>query len=244
MMQGCSAESIRLARQVVSEIPEEFIRDYAAVADGYMIFVSEALMRFGKWEEMLAEPKPRADLPLSITLWHFTRAVAFNALNRTEDALKERADFDKAAAAVPAGYTFGNNTAANLLAIAGLVLDGEMQAKAVQYDDAIARLRKAVAIEDSLIYSEPADWILPVRHTLGAVLLRAGKPAEAERVYREDLVRNPGNGWSLMGLRDSLKQQGKSAEAETAEAQFKKAWSKADIKPTSTCYCQEVSPSK
>ena len=76
-----------------------------------------------------------------------------------------------------------------------------------------------------------------MRHTLGAVLLRAGKLAEAEQVYRDDLVKYPGNGWSLMGLRDSLHRQGKTAEARKANAQLKKAWAKADIKPSATCYC-------
>jgi tetratricopeptide (TPR) repeat protein len=244
MMQGRSAESIRLARQVVNGIPEDFLKDYTGIADGFMIFVSEALMRFGKWEEILAEPKPAANLPLSIALWHFTRAVAFTALDRSDDALKEKAEFEKATAAVPAGYTYGNNTAANLLAIAGHVLDGEMQAKAGKYDESIASLRKAVEIEDGLLYDEPPDWIQPVRHTLGAVLLRAGKPAEAETAYREDLVNYPGNGWSLMGLRDSLTRQSKTAEAKKADAQLKKVWAKADIKPTATCYCQAAPANK
>jgi tetratricopeptide (TPR) repeat protein len=244
MMQGRSAESIRLARQVVNGIPDDFLKDYTGIADGFMIFVSEALMRFGKWEEILAEPQPAANLPLSIALWHFTRAVAFTALDRPDDALKEKTEFEKATAAVPAGYTYGNNTAANLLAIAGHVLDGEMQAKAGKYDESIASLRKALEIEDGLLYDEPPDWIQPVRHTLGAVLLRAGKPAEAETVYREDLVNYPGNGWSLMGLRDSLTRQSKTAEAKKVDAQLKKVWAKADIKPTATCYCQAAPANK
>jgi tetratricopeptide (TPR) repeat protein len=237
MMQGRSAESIRLAREVVSGIPEDFLRDYPGIADGFMIFASEVLMRFGRWEAILAEPKPPASLPLSIALWHFTRAVALTALDRPDEALKEKAAFATATAAVPAGYTFGNNLAAHLLAIAGLVLDGEMQAKAGHYDESIATLRKAVAIEDTLFYDEPPDWIQPVRHTLGAVLLRASKLVEAEQVYREDLVQYPGNGWSLMGLRDSLNRQGRTAEARKADAQLRKAWAKTDIKPNATCFC-------
>ncbi|HUK83384.1 MAG TPA: hypothetical protein VLZ12_12220 [Verrucomicrobiae bacterium] len=238
MMQGRSADTIELARQMVADVPEDFLKNYTGIADGFMIFVSEALMRFGRWNEILAEPKPRDGLPLSRALWHFTRTSALTALDRSEDAQVERAAFDKAVAAVPAGWTFGNNSASNLLAIAGHVLEGEMQAKAGQYDDAIASLREAVRIEDTLLYDEPPDWIQPVRHTLGAVLLRAGKPAEAEKVYREDLVKYPGNGWSLMGLRDSLNRQGNTKEAKSADSQLRKMWAKADIKPTATCYCQ------
>src|SRR4030095_15240862 len=101
-------------------------------------------------------------------------------------------------------------------------------------------LRAAAAIEDTLTYDEPPGWIQPTRHTLGAVLLKAGQPAEAEKVYREELVRNPGNGWSLMGLRDSLKRQDKITEAAKADEQFKKAWASADVTPPSTCYCQNI----
>jgi tetratricopeptide (TPR) repeat protein len=238
MMQGRSNDTIRLARQMVAEIPDDFLKNYAGIADGFIIFPSEALMRFGRWDEILAEPKPREGFPLSLALWHFTRAVALSALNKPEAALAEKAELTKATAAVPKDYTFGNASAANLLAIAGHVLDGEMEAKAGKYDEAIATLREAVHIEDGLLYDEPPDWIQPVRHTLGAVLLRAGKPAEAEIVYREDLVNYPGNGWSLMGLRDALRQQGKTEEAKTVDAKLRKVWAKADIKPTTTCYCQ------
>lgn len=236
MMQGRSADTVRLAREMVAAVPDEFLKEYAPIADGYMIFVSEALMRFGKWEEILAEPKPRDGLPLSLALWHFTRAVALNALDR--DATAEREAFQTTAAAVPKEWTFGNNSAADILTIAGHVLNGEIQAKAGNYDAAVATLREAVRVEDGLKYDEPPDWIQPVRHTLGAVLLRAGKPAEAEQVYRQDLVNYPGNGWSLMGLRDCLNRQGQTAEAKSVDAQLKKVWARADVKPTATCYCQ------
>ena len=115
-----------------------------------------------------------------------------------------------------------------------------MLAKEDKFDAAIARLREAVAREDKLVYDEPPDWIQPVRHTLGAVLLRAGRPAEAEIVYREDLRVYPENGWSLMGLRDSLSAQSETAEAVAVDKRFKKQWAKADITPTSTCYCQSL----
>ena len=238
MMQGRSADTIHLARQMVAGVPEDFLKDYAPIADGFMIFVSEALMRFGRWDDILAEPKPRDGLTLSLALWHFTRAVALTGLNRMDDARAEQTAFVGAAAALPKDYTFGNNSASNLLTIAAHVLDGEMQAKAGDYDAAIATLREAVRIEDSLLYDEPPDWIQPIRHTLGAVLLRAGRAGEAEQMYRQDLASYPVNGWSLMGLRDSLNRQGKTAEARVVDARLRKAWAGADIKPTATCYCQ------
>ena len=130
------------------------------------------------------------------------------------------------------------------MAIAGLVLQGEMEAQAGRLDAAIASLREAAQLEDKLRYDEPPDWIQPVRHTLGAVLLRANQPADAEQAYRADLERFPENGWALMGLRDALSRQGKTAEVRVANARFKQAWRQADIRPTVTCYCQEYAVGK
>ena len=138
---------------------------------------------------------------------------------------------------VPAEWTLGNSTAADVLAIADLVLDGEIAAQLERYDEAVAALRKAVALEDALRYDEPPDWIQPVRHTLGAGLLTAGRPAEAEAVYREDLRRWPENGWSLYGLSRTLHLQGKHAEAHATDARVKAAWADADIPLTTTCLC-------
>jgi len=238
MMQGRSADTIELARQMVASIPPDFRQDYAAIADGFLIFTSEALMRFGRWEEILAEPEPAAELPLSRALWRFTRTSAFTALNRLPEARAERDAFEQAAAAVPASYTFGNNAASNLLAIARRVLEGELAARTGDLDVAVVSLRKAAQIEDGLAYDEPPDWIQPTRHTLGAVLLRAGKGDEAELAYREDLARFPDNGWSLLGLRDALRQQDKHAEARRVDARLKQVWARADVAPTATCYCQ------
>lgn len=238
MMQGRSAEAIRQARQMVRDVPEDFLKEFAPIADGCMIFASEALMRFGKWEEVLAEPEPRADLPLACALWHYTRTVSLIALDKREEAEKEKAAFHAAAARVPKDAMFGNNSAHDLLAIATHIINGEMAAKDGNINRAIVSLRRAVAQEDLLRYDEPPDWIQPSRHTLGAIMLRAGRHAEAEQVYRGDLARYPGNGWSLFGLARALRLQGKDVEADETERQFRKAWSKADIKIESTCFCQ------
>jgi len=238
MMQGQSQQAIECARAMRESVPEDFMRDYAPVVDGYLIFVSEVLMRFGQWEEVLAEPEPPAQAPLSRAMWHFTRTSALIAFQRIEEARAEQAAFERAAAAVPPDRQFGQNYATNLLAIARDVLAGEMLAQAGDLDAAIVSLREASKGEDALLYNEPPDWIQPVRHTLGAVLLRAGQPAEAAQVYREDLQRYPENGWALMGLRDALRRQGNDAEATMVAARFKKAWADADVQPPSTCYCQ------
>jgi tetratricopeptide (TPR) repeat protein len=239
MMRGQSEEAIRLARSMVANIPEDFLRDYTVTADGFLIFPSEVLMRFGRWKEILQEPAPRAGFPLSRALWHYTRASALNSLNRPKEADEERVAFRDAAAEIPAEWTFGNSKASDLVAIASHTLDGEFSAKANRYDEAIKSLREAVRIEDTLPYDEPPDWIQPVRHTLGAVLLRADRPKEAEQVYKEDLKKFPGNGWSLFGLAQAMEKQGKRPQTvRLAQARFKKAWSDADAKLEATCFCQ------
>lgn len=238
MVQGRSEDAIRLARTMVAGIPEDFMAEFPAVADGFTVFVPKVLMRFGRWEEILQEPAPPEGLPLAKALWHYTRTAALTSLDRIEEARAEQKQFRAAAAAVPDDAFFGNNSSKDLLAIAELVLEGEIDARTGNLESSVNKLAEATLLEDKLRYDEPPDWIQPVRHTLGAVLLRAGEPAEAERIYREDLAKFPGNGWSLMGLRDALERQGKVGEARSADQTFKRAWAKADVKPTATCYCQ------
>jgi len=119
--------------------------------------------------------------------------------------------------------------ARNLLQLAANVLAGEIAAKAGDAATAERLLRAAVAEQDTHWFTEPPPWYFPVRHALGAVLLQTGRGAEAEQVYREDLRRNPGNGWALFGLTQSLRAQGKAAEAARAEDSFRKAWASADV---------------
>jgi tetratricopeptide (TPR) repeat protein len=239
MMQGRSAQALKFARQTTEEIPVEFLDNYPFIADGFMAVVPETQMRFGRWEEILREPEPRQDMFLARALWRFARAVSFTALNRKDEAMAEREAFARAAKAVPQDRAMGNNSAADILAIAELVLDGEMRASQNDLVGSQSKLQQAVRLEDQLKYDEPPDWIQAVRHTLGAVLMRAGRTSEAEGVYREDLQRNPENGWALMGLRDALKRQGKQHEAATVERRLIRSWAHADVSPKSTCYCQE-----
>ena len=119
------------------------------------------------------------------------------------------------------------------------MLEGEILVREGKLDAAFARLRAATKAEDVLRYNEPPDWLLPVRHSLGASLMAAGRFAEAEQVYRDDLARLPENGWSLFGLARALRLQKKNAdEAADLEARFKKIWAHADLQLTSSCLCQ------
>ncbi|HYN02336.1 MAG TPA: hypothetical protein VE359_07815, partial [Vicinamibacteria bacterium] len=132
---------------------------------------------------------------------------------------------------------FGNNTASDVLDVAESFMRGEILFRSGKIDEGLASLREAAAREDKLRYDEPPDWIQPVRHALGAALLQAGRFAEAEAVFREDLAKLPGNGWGLYGLSRSLQLQKKAAEAEAAERQFDAVWKQADVKIKSACLC-------
>lgn len=123
------------------------------------------------------------------------------------------------------------------MTIARHTLAGEIAAREGKHVEAIANLREGARLEDGLRYDEPPDWIQPVRHTLGAVLLKAGQPAEAEAVYREDLQRHPHNAWSLYGLAESLRAQNKIQDANVTMARFQKAWARADVKISGSCLC-------
>jgi tetratricopeptide (TPR) repeat protein len=239
MMRGRSEEAIRLARELIASVPPDFIEEYPDILDGFTVFPSKVLMRFGKWEEVLAEPPPPAGMPLAKALWHFTRVSALSSLDRIDEAETEREALSAAAAAIPEKAAFGNNSSRDLAAIAEMVADGEIAAQKGDLNTSIAKLEEAARLEDKLRYDEPPDWIQPVRHTLGAVLLRAGKAKEAQEVYRQDLQKFPENGWSLLGLRNALREQGRPAAASKLDDKLSKAWATADVRPTTTCYCQE-----
>jgi tetratricopeptide (TPR) repeat protein len=238
MMQGQKAAALKAAREMIDSIPAGFLEEYGPVADGFLALPYEVLMRFGDWNQILLEPEPSTQFPLSYALWRFARASALMALDRTGEAKAERMLFDAAARRVPEEATFGNNRAKDILKIAEYVLNGESAAREKHFDAALTSLRDAVRLEDTLMYDEPPDWILPARHALGITLLRVGRADEAEKIYREDLKRFPANGWSLFGLGRALLWQSKAAEAEAVMEQFSKEWKGADIKIQSSCLCQ------
>ena len=129
---------------------------------------------------------------------------------------------------------FSLNPPDRIVAVAVAVLNGDLAARSKQYDAAIAHFDRALRLEDGLTYTEPPDWHAPVRHWLGAVLLAAGRPAEAETVYWDDLKRNRDNGWALFGLHQALVAQGKTDDAAVVEGRMKKAWARADVTLTSS----------
>ena len=240
MMQGESKRALDSVRQMLAGVPKEWVvvPANAAIADGFVASPLEVMKRFGKWDDILKEPKPPEIFPIAQTMWHHTRAVAYAAKGEAAKAREEQKAFREAAKKVKEEATFGNNKATDLFAVGEDMLEGEILVREGKMDAAIKSLRSAIAKEDTLRYSEPPDWVIPVRHALGAFLLKAGKPVEAEAVYREDLRRWPNNGWSLFGLAASLDAQGKKVEAAQVRAKFDEAWKHADVKIPSSCYCQ------
>jgi len=238
MMVGQSELALTSVRELVAEMPQDWLRDNAIFADGWVAMPLEVLMRFGRWEEILAEPEMPDYLPLSRALRHYARGVAYAAMGQVEEARGEQRVFTEASGRVSPDATFGNNKATDLLGVAGALLDGEILYRAGDTDAGFAALREAVRLEDALIYDEPPGWIQPVRHALGAALLQSGRHDEAESVFREDLARRPGNGWSLFGLGRALRLKGSDEEAAGIEAQFAQAWAGADVTINSACFCQ------
>ncbi|MBW7904516.1 MAG: tetratricopeptide repeat protein [Phycisphaerae bacterium] len=237
MMEGRNEAALKAAREMVAGVPPEFIESDGPVVDTVAGITFEVLMRFGRWDDVLAEPEPPAALPITRALWRFARGIAYAAKGQVEDALAERKRFQEAVALVPEGAMMATNPASNVLAIADHMLAGEILFRRGRIDEAAFELRKAVALEDRLRYMEPPDWIQPVRHTLGAVLTAGGRYGQAEAVYREDLKRWPENGWALYGLAQCLKARGADEEAAAVEARFARAWSRADTKISSSCLC-------
>ena len=153
-----------------------------------------------------------------------------------EETAAALAQTGKLIAAVPAEATQGNNAAKPLYEIGQLKAQARIAAAEGKRDESILLLRKAVTLEDKLAYNEPNDMIFPTRHLLGAELLAAGKPAEAEAVYREDLKRHPNNGWAYLGLSQALAAQKKDADAAAAKKSFEDAWRRADVHLASSAY--------
>jgi tetratricopeptide (TPR) repeat protein len=233
---GQSRLAIDSAKKTAKVIPPDALKQMPFL-QGFLAVPYWAKVRFGRWDEVLSEKAPGHDTLFLRGVWHYARASAFIGKRRLEDAEKELEQLrnvvaDPALAKEPA--SFSANSAETILRIAPEVVAGEIAAKKGDIDRALLHLERAVRFEDALIYTEPPDWHAPVRQTLGAVLLAAGRPGEAEVVYWEDLRRNPENGWSLFGLAQSLRDQGKAGEAADVEKRFRRAWADADVRLVSS----------
>ncbi len=234
-MQGRRADTLDAARRSRAVISDALLSAMPG-SDWYIAELYTGMVRFGMWDELLAEAPPDAKLAALTAGYRYARATALAAKSRVDEALAELAELEKLAAAATADDSAGLNSAADVLAVAVLV--GKARIAQSQHDDsqAIALLTEAATKEDQLAYDEPSDWFFPVRHLLGVALLRAGRPEDAAAVYLEDLRRHPENGWALYGLAQSLAAQHKDAEALAMRQRFDKAWTSADITLTASAF--------
>ncbi|MBN9125389.1 MAG: hypothetical protein BGO99_03475 [Nitrosospira sp. 56-18] len=231
---GRSGMAIKMARQTASKIDDATLKAIPLTAKFRMVPYL-VLARFGHWQEILDEPSPPATNLFLNGIWHYVRGLAFVAtgdLPRADQELGSLREIMKDPGLD--GALLSKNTTRTVLRIAPEVLAGEIDAARGKFDSAIAHLERAVRYEDALVYTEPAEWHYPPRLALGAILIEAGYPDEAETVYWNDLQRNRENGWALFGLLQALRAQKKEAEAEVIEARFKKAWKDADIELTAS----------
>lgn len=242
MMSGQSKLALDSVRTMLAGVPHEWVavKENAAIADGFLASPLEVMMRFGMWEDILKELEAPALFPIARTMRLHARAVAYAGLGKITEARDEQKKFLRSAADTPAEATFGNNAASKLYAVATPMLEGEILYREGKLSEAIEQLKAATKNEDLLQYNEPPDWIIPVRHPLGAMLLKDGKASEAEAIYREDLKRWPDNGWALHGLMKSLQAQGKQHEADAIEKQLNAIWQRADVPLSSSCKCVDI----
>ena len=238
LFDGQSKVALAAARAQVARLTKDGPLKSPSSTEALLALPWHVLVRFGEWDAILAEPAPAPDQRALVAFWHEARTLALSSLRRLDAADAELAAFEGAVAAVPAEYTLGHNSLRDVFGVALAFTQGELDYRHGRVEPAFAKLRDAVAKEDALHFDEPAAWMQPVRHALGALLLEQGRVAEAEAAYHEDLQRHPENGWSLHGLAECLRRTGRNAEAESVEARFRAAWTRADVVLPGSCYCR------
>ncbi len=252
MFLGQYAPALAAADELIETLPEALLRTtsppMADFFEGYLSIRQHVLVRFGKWREILAQPLP-SDPDLyrnTVAMIHYAKGVAHAALGDVPAAEADQARFRQAAAHVPETRYIHNVRCLKLLAIAEEMLEGEIAYRRGQHDEAFARLRAAIKLEDDLPYDEPWGWMQPIRHALGALLLEQGRAEEAEAVYREDLGLagalpraqiHPDNLWALRGLLACLEQRGETVEAGLVRQRLELAGARADVPVSASCFC-------
>lgn len=229
-LEGNSQKAIEAAWGVSRHADRKYLA-FSGTVQHYYIIPYYVLVQLGKWDDILALPVPGESLQYPRAIWHYARGMAFVSKGQLTEARQALKTLQAYAAdeSLRTLLVWETNSTLDLIGIAALTLEGELLSHERRYDEAIVLLQQAVETEDKLNYQEPPDWFFPVRHTLGDVLLQAKRYPEAEKVYREDLANLPENGWGLMGLFNSLRDQQKTTEAAAVKARFDKAWQWADI---------------
>ncbi|NOT58901.1 MAG: hypothetical protein HOP19_01620 [Acidobacteria bacterium] len=235
MMEGASAKAIRAAEHIAATVDHKAMRERGGgTVQHYFVTPLYAYVQFGKWDAILRYAAPDKDLRYPTAVWHYARGIALARKGQLLEAQRELDALTPIASdkALESVTIFDINTTLSLLPIAREVVTGEIASAKQDWPNAIAHLETAVRWQDELNYDEPPVWHFPVRHALGAVLLKAGRAQQAEQVFQEDLRRNAENGWALFGLRQSLQAQGKKKAAKLVAQRFRQAWAHADLRLT------------
>src|SRR5215211_6306002 len=228
-MNGRYADSIKSARELENNVKP--LLKAMPMLEMFYPYPLVSLTRFGKWDEILKEPKPDASLKITTAFWHFARGSAYAASKQTAKAEAELTALRAVDKSLTEERLF-NNAAINVMKVAELALEGKIALARGDKQAALDLLNKAVAAEDATDYAEPADWDMPTREVLGGALLAQGDYKAAEKVFRDEIQRRPRNGRALFGLAESLRKQGKEGAAKSVQAEFEKAWQHADTKLT------------
>ena len=236
-MQGRYEDSKKAADQLYAHLtgylhaPGPMLDAMLPMIDAFTPTPTLIMVRFKRWEDLLNAQAPDQRLVISNALWRFGRAMAFASTGKLDSAEKERADLVNAVKAIPADHPYGLNPVASIFSIAQDVLSARIAAAKNDKRGAIGFLKKAVETEDKLNYSEPEDWYIPVRESLGSALMQNGDFADAEKVFRAELSKHTRNGRALFGLMESLKAQGKKEAASHIQMEFEAAWKNAQVLP-------------
>ena len=238
MMSGHYEKALSAARDLERDMPEEPLKAFAGLIEGIMPTSFHVMIRFGKWEEILLEPDYPEHRLVSRAVRRYARSVALSSLGRTREARQEMSAFDQAVTRIPEDWMIFNNSVTKVLPIAKAMIQGELLWREGNIEAAFERLRFGIKEEDTLIYDEPPGWMIPVRHALGALLLKNGQAAKAEQLYLEDLERNRNNGWGLVGLQQAYRAQGKMTKARELESRIQAIWPNSTHRPLSSCFCE------
>jgi tetratricopeptide (TPR) repeat protein len=239
LYKGAYEEALEACRVLLEDLPEAFEGLPSCAA--WLVMEQEVQLRFGHWQAALDFPRPREDQPIAQLLWHYARAVALANTGRIAEARAETGAFEEAVKTLPEGedVEFYDDVGV-VVRIAREMMAGEIEYKDGNAERGLEHLRAAVAAEDELKYSEPSPWLVPTRHSLGALLLEQGQVDEAAEHYRHDLVLHPGNIWSLQGLHECLERSGQTAEAAQVGEQLERVRREATVDVRASCYCRTI----
>ena len=232
-MQGQSALSLDSARRVVANVRVEQVEQFPTI-QFFRTVPMLSLVRFARWDEILAEPEPYEPFAFARAIWHYGRGVAHAALGDAEAALIELAAIEALEPQVDEIFMGNVYPARDLLEIAKSLLRGEMAYRDGDAANAVLAFEEAVTLQDALPYTEPPFWYYPTRQSLGAALLASDRLAEAQAVFEADLEQHPMNGWSMFGLAEALRRQGDESGAKQVTARFETVWQFADVELTTS----------